>query len=227
MIGSNYNRSANHSMVKENLASHLRDEILDGRLRPGESIVEGKWAAQLKVAQGSIREALNILAKEGFVQKGHGRSARVTKLSDEDVTQICQLRAALESLAARLVAEKKPDLRDLEQALADMRSAAECNNMRLFYERDLHFHMLLCEKSDNHFLAQAVRPIIVPLFAFVVMRVHNPRRRSEVWRKSVEKHRRMLVALKTGNPQVAERAVAQIIQRFGDDLLSLLASKQL
>jgi DNA-binding GntR family transcriptional regulator len=212
-------------MVKENLASLLRDEILSGRLRPGETIVEGKWAAQLKVAQGSIREALNILAKEGFVQKGHGRSARVTKLSDEDVIQICQLRAALESLAARLVAEKKADLSDLEQALSDMRSAAECNNMRLFYERDLHFHMLLCEKSGNYFLAQAVRPIIVPLFAFVIMRVHNPQQTSEVWRKSVEEHRQMLAALKTGDPELAAREVAQMIARFSDELLPLLASK--
>lgn len=212
-------------MIKENLAGLLRDEILNGRIRPGETIVEVKWAAQLKVAQGSIREALNILAKEGFVQKGHGRSARVTKLSDEDVIQICQLRAALESMAARLLVEKKSDLQELEQALADMRSAAECNNMRLYYERDLHFHMLLCEKSGNHFLMQALRPIIVPLFAFVVMRVHEPQRTSQVWRKSVEEHRQMLVALRSGDAQLAERKIAHTIGKFSNDLLSLFASK--
>jgi DNA-binding FadR family transcriptional regulator len=46
---------------------------------PGEKIVEGAWARQYGVAQLSIREALNILMAEGFVTKGHGRSARVLK----------------------------------------------------------------------------------------------------------------------------------------------------
>jgi len=217
----NSGRAAPSFMVKESLAARLRDEILEGRLAPGERVVEGRWAAQFKVAQGSIREALNILAHEGFVQKGHGRSARVTRLSPQDITQICQLRAALESLAARLVAETRPDLGELEQVLADMRAATECNNMRLFYERDLRFHLLLCEKSGNHFLAQAVRRIIVPLFAFVIMRVHDPQRTPEVWQKSVEEHRHMLVALKTGDPEFAGCHVAQAIGKFSRDLSSL------
>ena len=58
-------------LLKENLAVQLREEILGGRLVPGEKIIEGRWARQLGVAQVSIREALNILAAEGFVTKGH------------------------------------------------------------------------------------------------------------------------------------------------------------
>src|SRR5262249_22554563 len=143
-----------------------------GRLKPGERIVETQWAPKLRVAQASVREALNILAAEGFVEKGVGRSARVTELSDQDVEQIYQLREVIEQLAARLVAEKQPDLSDLDQAIADMRSAAECGNLRAFYERDLLFHLLICEKSGNRFLEQSLKRVLVPLFAFVVMRVH-------------------------------------------------------
>lgn len=98
------------------------------------------------MAQAFIREALTILISEGFVEKGSGRSAKVTLFSDEDVVQIYQLREALERLAARLVTEKQPDLSDLDQAIADMRSAAECSNVRAFYERDVRFQMLICEK---------------------------------------------------------------------------------
>src|SRR5215510_1473507 len=123
-------RSTQNLLVKDHLAAVLREEIISGRLDPGEPVVEGRWAARLKVAQASIREALNTLATEGFIQKGTNRSARVTQLSNEDVVHICQVRAALESLAARLVAERKPDLSEMEQTIADMRSASECNNMR-------------------------------------------------------------------------------------------------
>src|SRR5437879_124092 len=90
--------------VKGNVAEYLLDEIINGRLKPGERIVEGRWAAKLQVAQASVREALNILAGRGFVEKELGRSARVTTLTEEDVAQIYDVRAALEALAARTVA---------------------------------------------------------------------------------------------------------------------------
>src|SRR5579872_2688795 len=92
------------SSVKGSVAEFLLDEIINGRLKPGERVVEGKWATQLQVAQASVREALNILAARGFVEKELGRSARVTTLTDDDVQRIYEVRAALEGLAARLVA---------------------------------------------------------------------------------------------------------------------------
>jgi len=79
-----------NGLVKHNLAERLRQEIMSGSLKPGMRIVEGKWAAKFGVAQGSIREAINILAQAGFVSKTSGRSARVIHLSEGDVAQISQ-----------------------------------------------------------------------------------------------------------------------------------------
>lgn len=202
-------------MIKDNLASVLREEIISGRLAPGERIVEGKWAARLSVAQTSIREALNILVSEGFVVKDSGRSARVTIMTDEDVVQVYQLREALERLAARLVADKQPDLSDLDQTISDMGSAAECGNVRAFYERDLQFHLLICEKSGNRFLEQALRRLIVPLFAFVVMRAsvtNDP----DHWTKTIEQHRRIVEALRSGDPILSEHQVTRSQKFFKD-----------
>jgi DNA-binding GntR family transcriptional regulator len=72
-------------LVKDNLAAYFREEIIGGRLSPGEKIVEVKWAKLLKISQTSVREALNILSAEGFVQKGSCRTAQVTKLSVADI----------------------------------------------------------------------------------------------------------------------------------------------
>src|SRR5579863_279850 len=60
---------ASDGLVKHNLAERLREEIMRGSLQPGARIVEGKWASKFGVAQGSIREAINILAQAGFVSK--------------------------------------------------------------------------------------------------------------------------------------------------------------
>ena len=53
---------ATDDLVKHDVAERLRKEIMSGALQPGMRIVEGKWASKFGVAQGSIREAINILA---------------------------------------------------------------------------------------------------------------------------------------------------------------------
>src|ERR1700724_35604 len=101
-------------LIKNHLSEQLRGEILNGSLKPGDRIVEGKWAAKFGVAQASIREAINILAQAGFVTKAPGRSARVIHLSETDVAHIYHLRGAIEGLAARLAAQVRQDLNLLQ-----------------------------------------------------------------------------------------------------------------
>jgi DNA-binding GntR family transcriptional regulator len=211
-------------LVKDNLAAYFREEIISGRLAPGEKIVEVKWAKLLKISQTSVREALNILLAEGFVQKGSGRTAQVTRLVDEDITHSYELRAVLEGYAARIVAQKKVHLGELEQALSDMRSAIECHNLRAFYERDLQFHLLLAEKTGNAMLVQALKRIILPLFAFVVMRVQGTQTQDEHWARSLEQHKRFVDALKTHDPVFAERLVTQTIGRFLEETKGVVES---
>lgn len=198
-------------LIKESLAASLREEILTGRMRPGEPIVECKWAARLGAAQASVREAINILMAEGYVQKDSGRTARVTVLGTDDVRQIFELRLPLEVLAARLTAVQKLDLIDLEQTVHDMRSALECQNIRALYDRDLQFHLLICEKSGNRYIAPYVRRLIVPLFAFSAMRAQDG---TAAWQESLKAHQRILDALHTGDPDVAEREVTASLGSF-------------
>ena len=212
----------NSLMVKDTVAAVLREEIIIGRLSPGAPIVEGKWATGLKVAQASIREAINILTAEGFVEKGAGRSARVTELSEKDVAQIYQVRVALEGLAASIVAQKQPDLSDLDQVIADMGSAVACANVRAFYERDLQFHILISQKAGNRYLEQEMRRLVVPLFAFVIMRVHDASTDAANWKKSIEQHQQILDAIRSGDPYFAEQQVRKTIQRFAAVTQSVL-----
>ncbi len=201
-------------LVKDNLAAYFRQEIISGRFAPGEKIVEVKWAKLLKISQTSVREAINILLAEGFVQKGSGRTAQVTRLTEEDINHSYELRAVLEGYAARIVAQKKVHLGELEQTLSDMRSAIECQNLKAFYERDLQFHLLLAEKTGNAMLVQGLKRIILPLFAFVVMRVQGARTQQDQWVRSLEQHKRIIDALKTHDPVFAERLVTQTIGAF-------------
>ncbi|HEU0120345.1 MAG TPA: GntR family transcriptional regulator [Bryobacteraceae bacterium] len=212
-------------LIKDSIAARMRHEILDGTLAPGEPIVEGKWAVRLGVAQSSIRAALNILESEGFVERGNGRSARVTHVSPDDVPHNFEVRVALESLAARLVTIRQPDLSDLDQVVADMRSAVNCRNLQAFYERDLRFHLTLCEKAGNPVLTQMLRRLLVPLFAFVIIRTHEKMGGAERWLRSITQHEQILASIRAGDPAAAAAEVAGIIGYFSTDIDELTRRK--
>jgi DNA-binding GntR family transcriptional regulator len=203
-----------NGFVKHDLADRLRTEIMNGSLPSGDRIVEGKWAQQFGVAQGSIREAINILALEGFINKEAGRSARVVHLTEVDVAQLYELRGALEGLAARLAAKTRPDLSKLESAVTGMRRAASEGNCEALLQHDLQFHLRLCELSGNPFIVEQSRRLLVPFFAFVRIRVATSGQTTSPWDKDLEAHQRIIDLLREGEDDVAELYVKRAMARF-------------
>jgi DNA-binding GntR family transcriptional regulator len=201
-------------LIKKLLSDKLRAEILKGSLKPGERIVEGKWAAKFGAAQASIREAINILAQEGFVTKAPNRSARVIHLSEIDVAHIYYLRGAIEGLAARLATQFRQDLNGLQAAMDAMRESARIGDPEGLIDCDLHFHLALCVLSRNPYLIEHARRILVPLFAFVRMRVSASGQSASAWEKDLEAHQRIIDLIREGEGEVAEQYVKKAMDRF-------------
>lgn len=210
-------------LLKENIAVRLREEILAGRIAPGEKIIEGRWARQFGVAQVSIREALNILTAEGFVTKGHGRSARVLKLGDPDIINIYQVRGALEGLAARIVAQRRMPLDDLEAALKGIELAVEKDDLRKVLESVQHFHIRLLEKPGNSFLQELGRRLVIPLYAFTLMRALAKNIDTSAWAQQLPKHRLIIDVLRLGDPPLAEQTLIHVTNSFLEAALTVWA----
>lgn len=201
-------------LVKDSVADRLRVEIASGALQPGVRIVEGAWARKFGVAQASIREAINLLAQEGFVTKASGRSARVVNLTEQDVLQIYEMRGALEGLAARLLATRSHDVGPLEQALEMMRRAWKQSCPAGLIDADLEFHIELCRLSNNPYLFDHARKLLRPVFAFARIRVLSSGQDTSVWGKVFEAHRRTVDLIREGQGEVAEAYVHRIMARF-------------
>jgi DNA-binding GntR family transcriptional regulator len=200
--------------VKHDLADRLRSEIINGSLPGGGRIIESKWAQTFGVAQGSVREAINLLALDGFVTKESGHSARVVHLSEKDVAQLYDLRGAFEGLAARLAAEARPDLSNLQSAVDGMRAAAKLGNCESLLHCDLQFHLELCELSGNPYIVEQGRRILLPFFAFVRMRVAASGQATSAWDRDLEAHQRILDLVHEGEGGVAEQYVKSAMARF-------------
>jgi DNA-binding GntR family transcriptional regulator len=214
------------ALIKQNLAEQLRQEILNGRIAPGDRIVEGAWARKFGVAQSSVREALNILVAEGFVQKGHGRSARVVRLSEQDVLHMYQIRAVLEGLAARLTVQMNLPVDDMESALAEMEEAAQRDDLRHTIDCLIRFHLALCSKPGNGLLIEQAKRILIPLFAFTLMRAVARGLTAEPWRQGLAAHRQMLDAIRSGDPFFAEQMAVRAIHGFMDLAIRIWAHEE-
>jgi len=213
VAGRNGNRGS-RALLKQSLAARLRDEILQGRIAPGQKIIEGRWARHFGVAQLSIREALNILAAEGFVTKRHGRSARVLSLTETDIIHIYQVRGALEGLAARIIAERKLPFEDIESAMSAIQAAVASNDPLEVVDFVQKFHLCILEKPGNPILLETGKRLIVPLFAFTRMRVQARNLDASPLVPEVSNHQRILDALRMGDPHVAEQTVVHITSLF-------------
>lgn len=84
----------------------LREEILGGRLTAGTPLSETELAARLGVSRTPLRAALARLALEGLVDTSRGRTGVVSEVSAASITELFELREALETQAARLVARR-------------------------------------------------------------------------------------------------------------------------
>jgi DNA-binding GntR family transcriptional regulator len=199
---------------KHEMAERLLSEIVGGGLAPGEQISERTWAQKFGVAQASIREAINILEREGFVTKESGRSARVVNLSEEDVVQLYQLRAGIEGMAGYLAASIKAEVCCLEKIVGEMRGASEAHDSKALTDCDLRFHLELARMSGNtHILAYAQK-LLRPFFAFVRLRVSANGRGTSAWGQDVEAHQRIVDLIRDGEAELTEHYVKKSMARF-------------
>lgn len=205
---------ASDGLVKKTLAERLLAEIMSGSLSPGERIIESRWAQHFGVAQGTIREAINLLERDGFVAKEGGRSARVINLTEKDIVQLYQMRSAVEGLAANLAAQAQPDFSNLQSIIDGMRRAAKAKSASNMLNWDLKFHLELCNLSGNKHLVDYAQRMLTPFFAFVRMRMIAGGRSTSAWDKDLESHQRIVDLLREGDGEMAEHYVKKAMVRF-------------
>ena len=116
--------------------------------------METELSDALQISRGTLREAMRQLQQEGLISAGARGRLSVRHLDTKEIRDIFNVRAALESLAARELAAR-PDRAEaitaLRTAVDDMdRSAA--SNLEDRIEADLHFHHTMCQLSGNETL---------------------------------------------------------------------------
>ncbi len=142
----------------------IREMILRGELAPGQRVAEAPLAELLGMSRTPVRQALPMLAQEGLLAEHGTRGFVVRAFTVDDVLDAIDVRAALEGLAARRVAERgasKALLRALRDcledgdAILDKRHVEESDEAR-YADMNQRFHALILTEAASPILADAV-----------------------------------------------------------------------
>ncbi|MEV6314502.1 GntR family transcriptional regulator [Streptomyces sp. NPDC051776] len=142
--------------LRERVYEALLELITTRALRPGRHLVESELAGHLGVSRQPVREALQRLNTEGWVDLRPAQGAFVHEPSDEEVDQLLTVRTLLEAEAARLAAANATSngIARLEKLCAQGEEAVERDRIDVVVDTSAAFHATVMELSANAVLAE-------------------------------------------------------------------------
>ncbi len=193
--------------------ARLRTEILSGALEPGERLVEEQLTQRFQISRAPLREAMRQLAEQGLVEHLPRRGVRVTTYSERDFDELFGVRDALERFAVSLLRDRPAeelDMRPLENALTDLRTAAEHGDRLAASNAHRAFHLTLVALAGSRQLLVAYEPLILKLQLYMAA---NLRREADANSpaEGVRRHQLLYDAVLSGDPV----GIEEELQRHG------------
>ncbi len=192
----------------------IRGQILQGKLRPGERLVEDKLSSELGVSRVPVREALRELSAEGLVRLERNRGASVTEVTPALVAELVEVRALLEGLNARLAAQRHDpaNLEQLRDTLRRGNQAASSGSAGELARLNAEFHERLGQASRNSVLGDVMRGLRERTsLAFAL----NSRARA---REDWQEHSAILEAVIAGDSELAALLAARHVHNAAASL---------
>ena len=204
--------------LHDQVATRVRDMIVEGVLAPGTRIDEAVLVDRLGVSRTPFREALRTLAAEGLVEIRPTRGSVVRKLSAEDVHAMLEVLAQLERLAGVLACERATDA-EIDGILALHRQMLDCYARRdrmPYFKLNQDIHKGIVELARNHVLLE----MHAKLHAHVKRVRFIGHEKPEFWAAAVAEHEEMAEALRRRDgaalSEVAGRHIMNSWERVRD-----------
>ncbi|MFC5914283.1 GntR family transcriptional regulator [Streptomyces pulveraceus] len=142
--------------LRERVYEALLELITTRALRPGQHLVESELAGHLGVSRQPVREALQRLNTEGWVDLRPAQGAFVHEPTEEEADQLLSVRTLLEAEAARLAAANSgtEGIAALEELCAKGEQAVADDDVDLAVATNAAFHAKVMELAGNAVLSE-------------------------------------------------------------------------
>jgi DNA-binding GntR family transcriptional regulator len=220
-MASGLSTDASARRAAEGVYDQVSREIIEGTLDPGARIVEERVAEALGVSRTPVREALMRLERENLIARS-GRGMVVRSFSASEVYDIYDLRAQVESYAARLATSRISgheiqELRSIQERMVEVLSTGSSSDFgwsKRLAQINQSFHLVVVQAARSAPLERIMTHVVQTPVIYKAYLWYD----EDSKRRSAEDHDRMLEHLEAGEGEAAEECWRRHIE-FGRDAL--------
>ena len=185
----------------------ILDEIRAGSLSPGDRLTESDLAERLGISRTPVREAMRQLESDGLITHTPRSGSSIRQLDYSEVSELYDMRAVLESTAARFAARAASDV-EVDELVSIHEAMCAATDTQKLGQLNRQFHRCLLDAARNRFLLSAVRSIEKTLLILGPSTFNESERTTQ----SNEEHEQLLNAIGSRNPADAEQAMRKHIE---------------
>lgn len=186
----------------------LLDSIRTRELKPGDRLTEVELAKRLGISRTPVREAMRQLESDGLIAHSPRVGAVVRTLDYAEITELYEMRAVLESTAARFAARAASDVEIAELAAINAEMLAAVSDVQRLYEANRQFHSVMLSAARNRFLVRSIESVQKTLLILGPSTMNEGDRAQE----AIAEHDVVLAALRAHDSAAAEAAMRAHIE---------------
>ena len=210
--------------IREQIADILRNEIIEGKLIPGEALTEREVSTRLNVSTTPVKEAFRILATEGLLLCSPRSKTMVSHFAIQSLQQVSLLRSAMEGVAASIAVANLTtlDIDEMGRYLDRSLQYIQNGDIELSMEINSKFHRVLREMCRNSYLLGLIETLRSFEYSFRLRALQNKEEAILGYNEHVE----ILRAVRDRDASRAEILLRDHIRRSSDYVLGdMTASK--
>lgn len=213
--------------LSEQIAQHIAEQIISGDLVEGERIQEIRFAQELNVSRGSIREALLLLERTHLIEIYPRRGAVVSEMSAQQVSSLFDMSSLLLGQIVQRIADilQTHEIENLKYLLEQLSEECHLGHTEKFY--DLIFQGLLKHqnKVNNPYLLKYYKELLPSLRRSYFLTLNTSKRELQ---ESLELFKLVVTAIVSRNSQQAAINMEDFCRHLRDLVLeSLTRMKQI
>ena len=200
----------NYELLNQKAYRVLKRAIIRGDLTPNSKLTLTEIAKSLGISNTPIREAINKLSSEGFVNIIPNKGIKIVKINIDDMREILEIRAFLDGLIAKLAAKKITDkeIVNMMKIINKMEYSVKEDDRLTYNDLDIKFHDFLLNITENNKLKEIYNNLIVHAYRFRIRTLKISDRMS----KSFKEHKEIALKIKERNPDEANRVSQEHIE---------------
>jgi len=205
------------STIRRKIYNFIREQILSGEIQPHQHLIEAKIARDIGTSRTPVREALHSLELEGLIESIPRVGYVVKPVSEQEVEEICEIRMAIEGVAARWAIEKahKKMVEELEENISLSDEKVSNGDVKSFVDLDARFHEIIARFSGSKRLLELAQTLRRHMLRYRIQSIYS----ADNVLRAIEGHKGIVQAIKKRDLEEVNKAIRHHMEQSKRDVL--------